>query len=120
MKVRYQADADLDQRIVRATRRREPVIDFQPALAAAAGVGLAGLSDPQVLALSGEEGRILVTHDRRTMPHHFAQFIATAVSPGIIIISRRMPLRVAVDWLVLIWTASEAEEWVNCIVSLSR
>lgn len=85
MKVRYQADADLDERIILATHRHEPLIDFQLATAAASGVGLTGLHDERVLAIAAEEGRILVTHDRRTMLRHFAQFITTNVSPGVII-----------------------------------
>ena len=120
MKVRYQADADLDRRIVRATRRREPGIDFQFASEARSGRGLKGLSDDQVLALAAQEGRILITHDRRTMPGHFARFIATATSPGVIILPQRMPLGVAVDWLVTIWAASEAEEWVNQMLPIPR
>jgi hypothetical protein len=118
VKVRYQADADLDKRIVRAVRRHEPGIDFQFASEAQSGRGLSGLLDDKVLAVAAEEGRILVTHDRRTMPKHFAEFIATQVSPGVLIIPRRMPLRVAMEWLITIWTASEAEEWVNQIVPL--
>jgi len=41
MKVRFQADADLNQNIVKATLRLEPGIDFQTASAA----GLMGLPD---------------------------------------------------------------------------
>ena len=120
VKVRYQADADLDRRIVSAVRRHEPGIDFQFASEARSGGGLRGLLDDQVLAVAAQEGRILVTHDRRTMPRHFAEFITTRVSPGIIIIPRRMPLNVAVEWLMTIWAASEAEEWVNQILPLPR
>jgi len=120
VKVRYQADADLDRRIVSAVRRHEPGIDFQFASEARSGGGLRGLLDDQVLAVAAQEGRILVTHDRRTMPRHFAEFITTRVSPGVIIIPRRMPLNVAVEWLIMIWAASEAEEWVNQILPLPR
>ena len=67
MKLRFQADADLNQIIVRATLRREPSIDFQTAHAA----NLSGLPDDQVLAISAREKRVLITHDRKTMPGHF-------------------------------------------------
>lgn len=43
MKVRFQADADLNQIILLATIRREPAIDFQTAMTA----GLPGLVDPE-------------------------------------------------------------------------
>ena len=120
MKVRYQADADLDRRLVSAVRRHEPGIDFQFASEARSGGGLAGVVDDQVLTAAAQEGRILVTHDRRTMPRHFAEFITTQVSPGVIIIPRRMLLSIAVEWLMTIWAASEAEEWVNQILPLPR
>ena len=71
MRIRFQADADLNQIIVKATLRLEPSIDFQTAQAA----GLAGLDDPGVLKVAAVQGRILVSHDRRTMPTHFGQFI---------------------------------------------
>jgi hypothetical protein len=72
MIVRFQADADRSFLIVRKLLRREPDIDFQSATQA----GLAGLSDPEVLALAARGGRILVSHDETTMPRHFAEFIS--------------------------------------------
>jgi putative transposase len=64
MTIRFQADVNLNQIILRAARRREPALDFQTAETA----GLAGLPDPEVLTRAAEDGRILVTHDLRTMP----------------------------------------------------
>ena len=114
MKIRFQADADLNGVLVKATRRRESRIDFQTAVAA----GLTGVSDPNVLALSATNGRILVTHDRKTMPRHFADFIATNISPGVIIVPQSLRLGLAIEDLVLIWTATDAVEWTNRIVWL--
>ena len=71
MKIRFQADADLNAEIVAGVLRREPGIDFQTADEAR----LRGLLDPEVLALAAQENRILVTHDRRTMPRHFADYL---------------------------------------------
>ena len=64
MEIRFQADADLNQLLVSAVLRREPKINFQTAFQAK----LANLEDPQVLQFAAAEQRILVTHDRRTMP----------------------------------------------------
>ena len=66
MKPRFQADNDLEQRIVTAVRRLGPAVDFQTAPT----LDLHGLSDPEVLALAAEQGRVLVSHDRRTLPYH--------------------------------------------------
>ena len=59
MKVRFQADADFNQNIVRAVRRRVPAVDFQ----AAREAGLQGLGDEAVLEQAARDGRILVSHD---------------------------------------------------------
>jgi len=114
MKIRFQADADLNQIILLATVRREPAIDFRTALAA----GLTHLSDKEVLATAARAGRLLVTHDQRTMPRHFAEFITTQTSPGLLIIPQHLPVALVVEDLVLIWSTTEAEEWINRICFL--
>ena len=112
--IRFQADADLNQGILLATIRRLPGLDFQSATEA----GLAGLHDPQVLSLSADQDRILVTHDMRTMPHHFASFIQQHRSPGIIVVPQSMGYARAADELLLIASATEMAEGVNRIVFL--
>ncbi len=114
MKLRFQADADFNEDIVMGARRRAPEIDFQTASEAK----LAGLSDAEVLAQCAREGRVLVSHDRRTMPKHFAEFIASETSPGVFIVQRNTELRAAIEALILTWEASEAEEYVNSIRAL--
>lgn len=114
MKIRFQADADLNQAIVRGTIRREPAIDFQTANQA----GLSSLNDPDVLAIASSDGRTLVTHDHRTMPTHFGEFITAHTSPGILIIPQYVLISSAIDELILIWSATEAEEWINRICYL--
>jgi hypothetical protein len=109
MTIRFQADVNLNQIIVRAARRREPGLDFQTAETA----GLASLPDPEVLARAAEDGRILVTHDLQTMPRHFAAFITTRQSAGLLLIPQHLAIASAVDDLLLIWSTMEAEEWTN-------
>ena len=69
--VQFQADADLNQAIMTGVIRRQSNINFQTAPEA----DLEGLQDSEVLVLSAKQQRILVTHDRRTMPTEFADFI---------------------------------------------
>lgn len=114
MMIRFQADADLKQAIVTAARRRAPGLDFQPASAAQ----LEGLSDPEVLAVAARDGRILVSHDKRTLPQHFAEFIERQPSPGVVIVPQSLAIAAAVEELLLIWHASTPEEWTNRIVHL--
>jgi hypothetical protein len=114
MRIRLQADADLNEIVVKAVLRREPSIDFQTAQAA----GLSGFSDQEVLSVAARSGRLLVTHDRKTMPGHFAEFITVGQSAGVLIVPQKLSISKAVDDLLLVWTASEAEEWINRIYSL--
>ncbi len=109
MRIRFQADADLNQMILLATLRRELAIDFRTAFAA----GLSGVSDTEVLMMAASEGRVLVTHDQKTMPRHFSEFITTQTSPGLLIIPQDLAVASAVEDLLLIWFATEAEEWIN-------
>ena len=52
------------------------------------------------------------------MPKHFREFIRTTASPGLIVIPHSLAVREVVDALILIWAATQPEEWVNRIVYL--
>lgn len=114
MKIRFLADADLKFQIVVAVRHGEPTVDFQSANEA----GLKTLKDPQVLSYAAREGRILVTHDRSTMPHHFFSFIKTRQSPGLIVVSQQLAISTVANDLILMWAANEPQEWANQITFL--
>lgn len=113
MSIRYQADNDLNQLIVAATFRKEPGIDFKTAQNAE----FDRLDDVTVLRLAAAEGRILVSHDKRTMPRHFASFLNEGNdSPGVLlVIPQDAPLRFVVETLVLIWADNTPEDWQNAI-----
>src|SRR5262245_27698883 len=109
MKIKFQGDYDLKRAIISGVKRRQPEIDFRNADDAE----LRGLNDEEVLAAAAREGRILVSHDRSTMPIHFEHFISAQECPGLILIEQQLPVREAIEELLLIWEASEAEEWIN-------
>jgi hypothetical protein len=116
VKISFQADADLNEDIVTGVLRREPDLDFQTAEEA----NLRGLNDYQVLKLAADQGRVLVTHDRKTMPRHFADFITRETSPGLLIVSQKASVALVIEGLIMIWGASEAEEYTNrtCTIPL--
>jgi len=114
MKIRFQADADFNQAIVTGVLRRQPSIDFKSANASK----LENLNDLEVLAIAAKEGRILVSHDRKTMPRYFGEFIATQSSSGLLIISQKLAIGRAIESLILIWETFDSEDWVNQIASL--
>jgi hypothetical protein len=105
-KIRFQADADLRQAIVAGAIRRQPYLDFQSANAAR----LEGLKDPEVLAIAARDGRVIVTHDRKTMPVEFGEFIISQTSSGVLILSQNLPIGEAIDAIILIWEASTADD----------
>jgi hypothetical protein len=84
-------------------------IDFRTASEAE----LEGLPDPAVLERAAESGRILVSHDKRTLPQHFGEFITVRTLPGVFIVSQEMRIAEAAEELVLIWSVSDAAEWEN-------
>jgi hypothetical protein len=114
--IRFQADNDLKRIIVDATLRREPSVDFQTAQSA----GLDNLDDELVLHRASEQGRILVSHDKRTMPLRLAEFIRRGgESPGVLlVIPQHAPVRETAEILILIWSDNRPEEWVNLVTKI--
>ena len=114
MRVLFLADYDFNGEIVDGLRRREPTVDLKSGSEA----GLEGIADPEVLGKAADEGRVLITHDHRTMPRHFGEFVSRRQSPGVFIIPQQISIGAAIEELLLIWSASEAEEWVNRVLYL--
>ena len=109
MKIRFLADAYFNQKIVAGLLLREPQIDFElPQNAIPEKMG-----DPQVLELGAARGRVIVTHDVRTMPSHFSAFVADQTCSGLILVPKGMAIGAAIEDLLLIWHVSEADEWIN-------
>ena len=80
---------------------------------------LDGLSDHDVLESAAQHGRVLVTHDIRTMPRHFEEFLlGGGGSPGVFLIPQRVAVFVALEELLMIWLASEDSEWRDRLIWL--
>jgi hypothetical protein len=75
--------------------------------------GIVGLLDPEVIRLAADAGRIPVSHDRKTMPGHFSKFRETRSCPGIIIVCQSLDIGAAIEDLLLIRAATDAENRVN-------
>jgi hypothetical protein len=116
LSIRFQADNDLKRIIVDATLRREPRIDFQTVQAAR----LDGLDDEAVLRLAASQSRILVSHDKRTMPAALASFVVSGgTSPGVLlVIPQNAPIGDVVDTLILIWADDRSNDWTNLLAKI--
>jgi predicted nuclease of predicted toxin-antitoxin system len=64
--LRLLIDQDLDHDILRGLLRRIPQLDALTAFE----IGMSRATDAQLLTWAEREGRIIVTHDRKTMPKH--------------------------------------------------
>ena len=106
MSPRFLADADFNHKIVVALRRREPAIDF---LSASDGQVI-GRPDPEVLRIASTNARILVSHDRTTMPGHFRRFIRERASAGVILVPQDLDIGAAMEDLILVWATTDASE----------
>jgi hypothetical protein len=116
LSIRFQADNDLKRIIVDATLRHEPRIDFQTAQR----TRLDGLDDEAVLRLAASQSRILVSHDKRTMPVALASFIVSGgTGPGVLlVIPQSAPIREVVEALILIWADDRAADWTDLITKI--
>ncbi|MBC7931198.1 MAG: DUF5615 family PIN-like protein [Rubrivivax sp.] len=110
--LRLLIDQDLDHDILRGLIRRIPQLDAVTAFE----IGMGEATDPQLLTWASREGRIVVAHDRRTMPTHAADLMGAGKNiAGLFVVPRSLPLHRAIEDLELMITCSENDEWVNAI-----
>lgn len=102
-------------RIVRGLLRRRPDLD----LVRVQDVGLLGHDDPTVLEWAAQEGRILLTHDRATIPDFAYERINDGnVMSGVFVIGNRYPVGQAIEEILLLVLCSNAEEWEGVVCYL--
>jgi hypothetical protein len=68
--------------------------------------------------VAARDGRILVSHDRKTMPQTFARFCLSQTSPGLLIVSQQADLLAVIECLLLVWAATDGEEWTNRMLAI--
>jgi len=107
---RFFADNDLTEKIVDGVIRREPLVEFVLCRA----VGLRDRPDAELLAYAAEHGLVIVSHDVNTMRAAANERIASGQPmTGLVLVHQRAPIGQAVEHLVVIWHATEAEEWLS-------
>ncbi len=113
--VRFLADHDLNDHIVEGVHRLEPALE----ILRSRELGLADWHDPQVLEYAAREGLVVVSHDSNTMTaaanHRLSEGLPLI---GLCIASQSLPIRQVIESLVLIWSASELEDWRDQIIFL--
>lgn len=110
---RLASDENFDARIVRGLKSRLPTLD----LVSVEQAGLRAASDPEVLQWAAREGRVLLTHDERTMPRFaYARIDAGRPVPGVVLAPDRLAIGSALEDLLLLIEALEPEEMAQRVV----
>jgi len=110
--LRLLIDQDLDHDVLRGLIRRIPQLDAVTAFE----LGLSEATDPELLTRAAQEGRIIVTHDRKTMPGHAGDLMNEGKDiAGLFVVPRSLPLHQVLEDLELLVTCSESDEWVNVV-----
>ncbi len=109
------ADENFKGSIVRGLLLREPAID----VVRVQEIGLSGKDDPAVLAWAADNGRLLLTHDYRTVPKYaYERVIAGLPMPGVIVGDTYLPVQRAIEDVLLLVICSLEGEWEGRIVYL--
>lgn len=115
MTMKFAADENFDNRILRGLLRRQPELD----VVRVQDTEMLGADDPTLLGWAAREGRILLTHDQRTIPRHaLARIAADKTISGVIVASADLPIGAVIEDILLISEVSSASEWVNQIQRL--
>lgn len=110
--MRLLIDQNFDHDILRGLERRIPNLDA----VTAHEEGLSEVSDPELLLWAADAGRILLTHDLRTIPGHAGERIAAGEKmPGVFVVPRRLPINEVINDLEIMVTCSLEGEWDNTV-----
>lgn len=95
--IRLLSDENCNGDIVRGLLLRRPDLD----LVRVQDVGLETVEDPEILSWASENNRIVLTHDRATMPDFsYARVAAGEPIPGVFVVHDRLPVRQVIDELL--------------------
>jgi len=113
--LRLLADENLSHDIVRGVRRRGGDCD----IISIPEIGLTGADDSAVLAWAAANDRIVLTHDRATMPDFaFARITNGQTMPGVFLLNDRIPVGQAIEEVLLLDECSEQAEWEGRVVHI--
>src|SRR4051812_48152035 len=113
--IRFLADEDFNNDILRSLLRRVPGID----VVRVQDVDCRGASDDVVLAWAAREGRLVLTHDVNTLLARGFDRVARGLGhSGVLAVAQSLPVSVVVEDLMLIAECLADDEWRDRIVYL--
>lgn len=109
------SDENFNGDIIRGLFLRQPNLD----LVRVQDVGLREMDDPAILAWAVINQRILLTHDRATMPDFaYNRLLRGESMAGMFVVNDRIPIRQAIDELLLLIDFSKQAEWQGIVLYL--
>lgn len=106
--LRLLADENFDNDVVRALLRRNPNID----IVRVQDVGLSKTPDPIILEWAAQEGRVLLTHDVKTITRFaYERVKASEPMPGVFEIKTNLPIGKIIEDILVLVEASIEGEW---------
>jgi hypothetical protein len=113
--LRLAADENFNNDIVRGLFRVRPTID----LVRVQDTEVAGASDSTLLEWAATEGRILLTHDERTVPRWALHRVEAGFTmPGVFVVRRTVAVSQVIEDLLLLAECSLDDEWHDRICYL--
>lgn len=113
--LRLMADEDLSGHIIRGIFRLLPELD----LVRIQDIGLLSASDADILEAAADDGRMLITHDAKTMPKHAYDRVRSGKPmPGVIVCPQNLAIGIAVQDVALLAECSHEGEWQNKVIYL--
>ncbi|MGD2156822.1 MAG: DUF5615 family PIN-like protein [Anaerolineales bacterium] len=113
--MRFIADEDFNNRILRGMLRRQPDLD----VVRIQDTRLSGGTDQEILEWAFQEQRILLTHDVSTMTKYaFERTHAGKSFAGVIEVPQTLAVGIAIDDILTIVASSSTEEFVDQILFL--
>jgi hypothetical protein len=103
----FLVDQNFNEHIVDGMTRRNPALDFIHVRE----VDLAAATDSLVLEWAASHGRVLLTHDRKTIPQvAYGRVAAGDLMPGVFLVSDSMPIGQTIDELLIAALCLSADE----------
>jgi hypothetical protein len=114
--IRLCADENFNNKILRGLLRQNLQLDI---VRIQDVPDLLGADDKTLLAWAAQEGRVLLTHDVKTLAGFaFARVDAGERMPGVIEVSRAVSIGQAIEDILLLATCSQEGEWEGQVIYL--
>jgi len=113
--MRFLSDENFDNDILRGLFARDSTLD----ILRVQDTEMFQASDPLILEWAAQQDRILLTHDKRTMPDYAYERLAAGLTmPGVIEISKSLSIGETVEELMYLMLAGRPEDFQNQVIYL--